>query len=167
LLNHLYKSPIYRGLNHYRGKNTYGGFLGFSTNGKERIRITSNGNIGISTPTPSPKVKLDVAGTIRAIEIKVDAQTADFVFEDNYPLRTLDEVEAFIKTRGHLPSIPSAESMEKNGINLSEMNKLLLQKIEEMTLHAIKMEKRNKENEEKLKQMNVLNERLTKIEELL
>jgi hypothetical protein len=81
----------------YRRKSTYGGFLGFSTNGKERIRISSNGNIGIGTTIP--KAKLDVAGAIHATEIKVEAKgnTADFVFEDNYPLRTLDEIEAFIK----------------------------------------------------------------------
>jgi hypothetical protein len=121
--------------------------LTFSTTSTELIsNIYSRGTrIGIGTTTPS--AKLDVAGTIRATEIKVEAQTADFVFDENYSLRSLGEVEEFIKTRGHLPSIPSAENMEKNGVNLAEMTKLLLQKIEELTLYTI-------EQDEKLKRKN-------------
>jgi hypothetical protein len=113
----------------------------FSVNGSGTGYFS--GNLGIGTTTPS--AKLDVAGTIRATEIKVEAQTADFVFDENYSLRSLDEVEDFIKTNGHLPSIPSAERMEKDGVNLAEMNKLLLQKIEELTLYAIEKEKEVRE----------------------
>jgi hypothetical protein len=114
----------------------------------------NNGNVGIGTT--SPKAKLDVAGTIRATEIKVEANgnTADFVFDDNYPLPTLAEVEEFIKTNGHLPSIPSAESMEKNGVNLAQMNKLLLQKIEELTLYAIEKDKTIGELTQKVNQID-------------
>jgi hypothetical protein len=135
-------------LAHYGG----GGYFTFFTNHgdktEERFRIANNGNVGVGTT--SPKAKLDVAGTIRATEIKVEAQTADFVFEDNYPLRTLDEVEAFIKKNQCLPDIPNAASMEKNGVNLAEMNKLLLQKIEELTLYAIEQEEvRKKEQGER------------------
>ncbi len=100
-------------------------------------------NVGIGTS--SPKAKLDVAGTIRATEIKVEAQTADFVFEPGYQLRDLSEVESFIKTNKHLPEIPSAAAMEKSGVNLAEMNKLLLMKIEELTLYSIDLEKKDKE----------------------
>ena len=96
-------------------------------------------NIGIGTTTP--REKLEVAGTIRATEIKVMAQTADFVFEDDYELRSLEEVEAFINDNGHLPDIPSAAEMEEDGIGLAEMNKLLLQKIEELTLYMIELKK--------------------------
>ncbi|PXX95174.1 hypothetical protein DF185_22610 [Marinifilum breve] len=85
---------------------------------------------------------LDVKGTIKAKEIKVVAQTADFVFEDDYQLKDLSEVEQFITTNKHLPDIPSAKQMKENGIGLAEMNKLLLQKIEEMTLHIIELNKR-------------------------
>ena len=86
---------------------------------------------------------LDVAGTLVATEIKVEAQTADFVFEEDYPLRPLDEVEAFIKTNKHLPEIPSAKQMETDGVNVAEMNKLLLQKIEELTLYMLEMKREN------------------------
>ncbi len=156
----------------YRGANTSGGFLGFSTNGTERIRIDRIGNVGIGK-TPDGTAKLDVAGNIKAQEIEVtlasmedlnlngtlaannitvkaNGQTADFVFSDTYNLKDLTEVENFIKTNKHLPNIPSAEDMEKQGVNLAEMNKLLLQKVEELTLYAIQQkEERNKEKKKR------------------
>jgi len=97
------------------------------------------GNVGIGTT--ATEHKLDVAGTIRATEIKVEAQTADFVFEDDYNLRSLAEVENFIKENKHLPDIPSASQMEAEGVNLAEMNKLLLMKVEELTLYLIQQQK--------------------------
>ncbi|TKG87100.1 hypothetical protein EYV94_28485 [Puteibacter caeruleilacunae] len=125
----------------YRGNSTYGGFLGFSTNGIERVRIRNNGYMGIGTG--SPKYLLDVAGTMRAKEIKVDLNGgADFVFEDDYDLKSLEEVGQFIKDRKHLPGIPSAKEMVKDGVGLAEMNKLLLQKVEELTLYILDQEKR-------------------------
>lgn len=82
---------------------------------------------------------INTNGTITANEIKIatNGQTADFVFEDDYSLKSLDEVKTFIDENKHLPDIPSAAQMEATGVNLAEMNKLLLQKIEELTLHAI------------------------------
>ncbi len=111
---------------------------------------TKNGNVSIGKK-PTSVAKLDIAGTIRATEIKVEAQTADFVFSDTYTLKDLGEVENFIKTHKHLPDIPSAEEMEASGVNLAEMNKLLLQKIEELTLYVIDLEKVNKLKDNKIK----------------
>ncbi|PXX95172.1 hypothetical protein DF185_22600 [Marinifilum breve] len=103
--------------------------------------VLFNGNIGVGVTFPTAKI--DVDGTIRATEIKVQAQTADFVFEDSYELKKLSEVEQFITTNKHLPDIPSAKQMEENGVGLSEMNKLLLQKVEELTLYVIELKKEN------------------------
>jgi len=66
---------------------------------------------------------------------------ADYVFKEDYHLPTLEEVEKHIKEKGHLINIPSAKEVNDNGIQLGEMNKLLLEKIEELTLYIIKQEK--------------------------
>jgi len=65
----------------------------------------------------------------------------DYVFEEDYDLPTLAEIEAFITANKHLPEVPSAAEMEEEGIVLGDMNMLLLKKIEELTLHTIKQEK--------------------------
>jgi hypothetical protein len=124
------------------------GNLAFATGNLEIMRITANGYVGIGTATPA--YKLDVMGTIRAREIKVDLNGADFVFGDNYNLRSLEEVENFVKENKHLPEIEPAQNMETNGAELGELNTKLLQKIEELTLYMIEMNKEIKE----LKQEN-------------
>ncbi|WP_298902690.1 hypothetical protein [uncultured Psychroserpens sp.] len=84
---------------------------------------------------------LTVNGKVRAHSVKVYTDWADYVFEEDYNLPTLEEVEKHIKTHGHLKDIPSAAEVEDNGIELGEMNKLLLQKIEELTLYTIELKK--------------------------
>ncbi|MHC0446385.1 hypothetical protein ACWA1F_13325 [Flavobacterium sp. 3-218] len=111
-----------------------------------------NGNVGIGTINPNSK--LDVNGTIHSKEVKVDLNfpAPDYVFDNDYKLRSLPEVENYIKENSHLPEIPSAKEFEKNGINVSEMNMALLKKIEELTLYMIEMKKEN----EAVKKENVL-----------
>jgi len=104
------------------------------------IRLIENGNVGIGTTKPDSK--LTVAGNIHAQEVKVTVNAgADFVFENDYNLPSLDSVDKFIKKHNHLPEIASAEVMKKEGLNLSEMNIKLLQKVEEMTLYMIEQNK--------------------------
>lgn len=104
-----------------------------------------NNNVGINTRKLTPNSKLTVAGKISCQEagVTIDAG-ADFVFEENYPIRTIEEVESFVKKNKHLPEIEPAVEMEANGIDLGKMNIKLLQKIEELTLYLIEQNKRQK-----------------------
>lgn len=112
------------------------------------------GDVGIGTDNPTDK--LSVNGKIRAKEIKVEtANWPDYVFEDEYKLKKLEEVEEFIKLNKHLPDIPSAKEAEENGINLGELNAKLLKKVEELTLHLIEKDKEIKSTNLKLAELAV------------
>ena len=105
-----------------------------------RFTITDNGNVGIGTMFPG--VKLDVIGHIRATEVRVCLdQGCDFVFDKDYNLMPLNELSEFISANKHLPEVAPAAIMESEGINLSEMNAKLLQKVEELTLYVIDLQK--------------------------
>lgn len=134
---------------------------------KESMRIRYNGNVGIGTTTPIEK--LEVNGTIRSKEVKVEASPwPDYVFEPEYSLRSLEEIEKFINSAKHLPEVPSSRDVEENGIELGKMNALLLKKIEELTLYTISQEAKIKRLEEANSQENSqLLQRLEKLEEKL
>jgi hypothetical protein len=98
--------------------------------------------IGTSSYTDGTDVySLSVNGNVRANRVKVYNTWADYVFEDGYKLPTLEQVEKHIKEKGHLIDIPSAKEVEAKGIDLGDMNRLLLQKIEELTLYTIELNK--------------------------
>jgi len=97
----------------------------------------------ISINTQQSDATLTVNGNIHAKEVKVDLSVPapDYVFEDSYKNLSLKEIEEYIKLNKHLPEVPSAKEIEKNGIDLGVMNMLLLKKVEELTLHLIELEK--------------------------
>jgi hypothetical protein len=103
--------------------------------------VQASGNVGIGTT--SPDAKLTVSGQVHAQEVKVTvaAPGPDYVFEKDYKLTSLEEIKNYINQNKHLPEVPSAKEMEKNGVQLGEMNMLLLRKIEELTLHLIEQNK--------------------------
>lgn len=112
----------------------------FNTNSGKSMTITNLGRVGIGTTTPDSK--LTVAGKVHAQEVQVTVNAgADFVFEEDYELTSLEELGQYVKANKHLPEIASAKEMESEGIHLAEMNIKLLQKIEELTLHLIEMNK--------------------------
>jgi hypothetical protein len=90
------------------------------------------------------KHELEVNGTILAEEILVEPNVADYVFDADYNLKSLDSVESFIIEHRHLPGIPSAREMESTGskLEIGESYRMLLEKIEELTLYSIEQEKR-------------------------
>jgi hypothetical protein len=126
------------------------GFGGRTVIGTHNYNLTQWGGDLIINPTGSkvgigtfePKEMLSVNGKISATEIKVNGQGApDYVFEEGYKVATLKEIESYIKANKHLPELPSAKEMERDGMAVGEMNKLLLKKIEELTLHLIEKDK--------------------------
>lgn len=126
-------------------------YLGTSS-APQAITILNSGNVGIGTTTPDSYAMLTVNGVIHAKEVKIDLSgaLADYVFEKNYNLKTLSEVHTYIKDNGHLPEIPSAEEVKKNGMDIADMQVKLLQKIEELTLYAIDQQKRIESLEKEL-----------------
>lgn len=97
--------------------------------------------------------------TAKEIEIKIDTG-ADFVFESDYQLPSLSEVENHIKENKHLPDIPSEKEMIENGVNVNEMQIKLLQKIEELTLYVIELDKKDKEKSRLIERQEKLIEEL-------
>lgn len=122
----------------------------------ETIRFTNSGSVGIGIADPG-NAKLAVAGIIASTEVIVEinpGQGPDYVFADGYELRSLQETKEYISKNKHLPEIPSAEEMEEKGIELADMNMLLLKKIEELTLYQIGL----------LEEMEALKEKVSRLE---
>ena len=120
-----------------------------------RLYIKSDGNVGIGTINPT--AKLAVNGVIKAKEVKVTIETVDwpdFVFNTNRKLRSLGELEQFIKANNHLPEIPTEKEVKENGVGLGEMNAKLLQKVEELTLYMIEQQKRITELEKRVEKID-------------
>ena len=121
-------------------------FLGAGTS---RMSINlSNGNVGIGVP--SPVYRLEVCGTIRAKEVRVETGWCDYVFEKDYKLRTVDELDKYITENKHLPGVASADEVETEGLKVGEMNKAMMEKIEELTLYVIQLSKDNKRLQEQI-----------------
>jgi hypothetical protein len=138
--------------------------LGFAVAGGgplDVVTINSNlsyfsGGIGIGTNNLGTN-KLAVEGNIAARGVIVTLQNPfpDYVFESNYKLRPLANLESYINQNKHLPGIPSAAEVEKNGgIELGQMNTKLLEKIEELTLYVIELKKENEQMKEDIKKLS-------------
>lgn len=126
---------------------------------KERMRIKNNGQVAIGTDNPSD-YKLAVGGVIGAQRLKVTMTGwSDFVFHPSYNLISLQALQQFIRDNGHLPGIPTEREVLANGVDVGEMNKLLLQKVEELTLYLLEVNKKVEQQQERIKQLESRQER--------
>lgn len=116
---------------HFTGKGYFSGKVSIGTTNIP----TSVGGANVSA------YKLFVEGGVLAEEIRVRTGWADYVFADDYTLKPLAEVEAFIKENKHLPNVPSANTVETQGIELGDMSRIQQEKIEELTLYLIDQQK--------------------------
>lgn len=140
----------------YIGGNT----IADAANTAPWMAFKPNGNVGIGTT--NPQAKLAVNGDVFAKKIKVTQASADwpdYVFEAPYMLMPLDSLEGYVKENKHLPEIPTAAIVEKEGLDLGEINKTLTKKLEEVTLYLIEINKRNKALEERLRQLEAQSQR--------
>ena len=139
--------------------------LRVQVNGSSKFIVNSNGSVTIGSTSSGPanglyvsgsvgigttsvnNYKLAIAGKMIAEEVvvKLQANWPDYVFGENYDLKSLREVEQYINDHKHLPNVPSAKEIEEKGISIGEMNSILLEKIEELTLYIIELKKDNNE----------------------
>lgn len=104
------------------------------------LAIRSNGKVGIGTN--NPQAALDVNGTIVATRVSLNIGSfPDYVFAKDYKLMNLYDLEQFVNTNKHLPGVPSESEMVENGMDLTKMNTMLMEKVEELTLHTINQQK--------------------------
>ncbi len=124
------------------GAGTIGGF----------VSVGGNLLIGKNSQTDS-SYRLDVNGNARVNEIVVNTTGADFVFSGSYSPLSIDSLKAFIDQYHHLPEVPSAEQMQKTGLNLGNTQILLLQKVEELTLYIIRQNQQIRELQKQITSM--------------
>ncbi|MGD1847296.1 MAG: hypothetical protein ACFB10_18045, partial [Salibacteraceae bacterium] len=150
-LEYLEEPGLMGGLNFWKPSGSSNG-MGGGGFGNYYMFLANNGKVGIGVhpsefTSASSGYRLHVKDGIITERVKVElvVNWADYVFEDDYELLPLPEVESFIEENGHLPGVPSAEEVESEGIDVAAMDAKLLEKIEELTLYLIALQKDNAE----------------------
>lgn len=136
-------TAVFKGTTHFThfhyGANEDTYIRGGKDNSNIVLSDEPGGKVGIGIYPSS--YKLEVNGTARAKEVIVETGWADYVFDESYKLRSIDEMERFIKENKHLPNIPKASEIENNGLKVGETNKAMMEKIEELALYIIQLKK--------------------------
>lgn len=136
-------TAVFKGTTHFTHFHYAGNEDTYIRGGKDGSAVilndVPNGKVGIGRfPTV---YQLEVNGTAKANEVIVETGWADYVFEQGYKLKSIDELEAFVKENKHLPNIPKASDIEKYGLKVGETNKVMMEKIEELALYIIQLKK--------------------------
>ncbi|MBB6129954.1 hypothetical protein [Mucilaginibacter lappiensis] len=132
-------------------------------NSNNNFYVFTNGTVGVNTNYIPSGYQLAVNGSAIATSVTVQLKSSwpDYVFKKNYQLPSLQDVKTYIDQNQHLPETPSAQEIAKDGLNLGEMNKLLMKKVEELTLYLIE------ENRAKKEQESINHKQQTQIDELI
>lgn len=129
------------------------GALTISNNQGTTFKLEESGKLTLFSEG-SQTFRVETNGTIRARHAKIDLDTwADYVFEPTYRLRPLSEIETYVKTEKHLPGIPSEEELIEEGMDVTEMNRLLMEKVEELTLYLIEQNKKDAQLEAEIAEL--------------
>lgn len=118
-------------------------FLIEKRNGEKVLQVTENGLL-----------------YAREVKVNLDSAWPDYVFEPTYELMSLEQLKTYLNENKHLPNVPSAEQMEQNGLNLGENDRMLMEKIEELTLYMLQLQEQLKQQQELLLQQQTLIEQL-------
>jgi hypothetical protein len=120
--------------------------LDWRYNGNTKMALSSDGRLAIGSNDRATGYHLSVGGKIIAEELRCQLKIdwPDYVFDANYPLLSLHDLEKSIQTNGHLPGIPSATEIKGHGVDVGDMQVRMMEKIEELTLYMIELNKQNK-----------------------
>lgn len=141
------KISFYSGGSWYNGiQNNSSGHMEFNVGPTAPVMKLTSNTVSIGC---SASGSLNVNGKIQAKELEIKAgPCSDYVFEPDYNLMSISDLESYVKENKHLPEVPSAKEFEENGYNVGEMDDLLLRKVEELTLYVIDLENKIREMEE-------------------
>jgi hypothetical protein len=131
-----YQSGVYKSFLSQSGSELFMG------NNAGRVHLDGTQIAIGSVNSNASAYKLTVSGKIICEELKVElyANWPDYVFNDEYDLQPIQELKSFIATNNHLPNIPKASEVAENGLEVGEMNRKLLEKVEELTLYIIQLQ---------------------------
>ncbi len=140
------------GMLKFRSVTGYGFAFRNTSNTYDILNVTDNG-MSIGTQTLPPGYSLAVNGSAIATSFTVQSYTnwPDYVFKSSYRLPSLNDVKIYIDQNHHLPDVPSAEQVAKDGLNLGDMSKITMQKVEELTLYLIEKDKQLREEADAIK----------------
>lgn len=125
------------------GNNT-GKMIFGTAPGGDQLFLLPDGTVGVgTTATAGYKLAIDGKVVCEELKVKLSQNWPDYVFDDGYKLPSLKEVEHSIRNQKHLPGIPSASEIHEEGLNVGDMQKVMMQKIEELTLYVIDLQKQN------------------------
>jgi hypothetical protein len=132
------------------------------------MTINDMGNVGIGTATPQEKLHVNgnirASGSITAFVTSPEELIPDYVFKSGYKLMPVEALARYLEKENHLPNIPPAAEIRKNGLNLAEFQMKLLEKIEELTLYTLQQEKTIKAQQQRLSALEQALERLSRPE---